>query len=298
MGLRDPWSGRICRVECLVVARWLVWALAAVLWPALAFSQTADEAPQRVVSVNVCTDQLAMLVAGEDQLVSVSALSQDSSSSAMADEAAQYPANYGRAEEIHLLEPDLVIAGRFSATQMVSMLRRLDIPVEVFEPATSIADVRANIRRMGEVLGRTDQAEALVEAFDGRLAMLSEPPIDPPTAALYFPNGYTRGEDTLVGDIVKAAGFANLASDFEIQAGAHLPLEQLVLAGPELVITGSRHRGNSRSEAILQHPALDEAAQFGTHRGLTNRDWICGTPQVLAAIDRIGTLRGRLIGTR
>ena len=281
-----------------MVRQWLACALAAVLSPGLVLAETGDPPPERVVSVNVCTDQLAMLLAGDDQLASVSALSQDPSSSAMAETAAQYPANYGRAEEIHLLEPDLVIAGRFSATQTVSMLRRLDIPVEVFEPATSIAEVRANIRRMGEVLGRTDEAEAVVAAFDGRLAMLSDPPIDPPTAALYFPNGYTRGEDTLVGDIVKAAGFANLASDFEIRAGAHLPLEQLVLAGPELVITGSRHRGNSRSEAILRHPALDEAAQFGTHRGLTNRDWICGTPRVLAAIDRIGSLRGRLIGNR
>jgi iron complex transport system substrate-binding protein len=281
-----------------MVRRWFVWVLAAVLSPALVFAETGGEAPQRVVSVNVCTDQLAMLVAGQDQLVSVSALSQDPSSSAMADEAAQYPANYGRAEEIHLLEPDLVIAGRFSATQTVSMLRRLDIPVEVFEPATSIADVRENIRRMGEVLGRRDAAEALVAAFDGQLGMLAEPPIDPPTAALYFPNGYTRGEDTLVGDIVKVAGFANLASEFDIRAGAHLPLEQLVLAGPELVITGSRHRGKSRSEAILQHPVLEAAAEFGMHRGLTNRDWICGTPRVLAAIDRIGSLRGQLIGTR
>ena len=259
-------------------------------------AKTAD--PQRVVSMNLCTDQLAMLVAGEGQLASVSALSQDPVSSAMAESAQAYPVNHGRAEEIHLLEPDLVIAGRFSAGATIAMLERLGIPVAVFEPATSLDDVRANLLRMGELLGRTERAQALVAAFDQRLAMLSGVPLDPPRAALYFPNGYTRGADTLVGDIIRTAGFDNIAAGLGITSGGHLPLEQLVLAEPELVITGSRNRGYSRSQAIMQHPVVDAAARFGSHRGLLNRDWVCGTPRVLSAVERIGTLRGELIGIR
>jgi iron complex transport system substrate-binding protein len=115
---------------------------------------------------------------------------------------------------------------------------------------------------------------------------------------LYFPNGYTRGEGTLIGDIVKAAGFDNVASDYGVNAGGHLPLEQLVMAAPELVITGSRHDGYSRSETIMRHPVLAQAARSGTHRGLINREWVCGTPKVLAAIERISTLRGQLIGAQ
>ncbi|MEX0386935.1 ABC transporter substrate-binding protein [Spiribacter onubensis] len=248
--------------------------------------------------MNLCTDQLAMLVAGEGQLASVSALSRDPISSAIADQAQAYPVNHGRAEEIHLLDPDLVIAGRFSAGATVAMLKRLGIPVAVFEPATSLDDVRRNLLRMGELLGRTERARELVEAFDRRVAMLSGEPLDPPEAALYFPNGYTRGEDTLVGDIVRAAGFNNIASGLGVAGGGHLPLEQLVVAEPELVITGSRNRGYSRSQAIMQHPVLDEVARFGARRGLVNREWVCGTPRVLAAIERIGALRGELVGSR
>ena len=280
-----------------MVGRWLSAILVGLLASSLA-SAEAVERPQRVVSMNLCTDQLAMLVAGEDQLASVSALSHDPMSSAMAGKAQRYPVNHGRAEEIHLLDPDLVIAGRFSAGATIAMLKRLNIPVAVFEPATSLDDVRRNLLRMGEVLGRTERAEALVEAFDQRLALLSGMPLEPPRAALYFPNGYTRGEDTLVGDIVRAAGFDNIAAGFGIAAGGHLPLEQLVVAEPELVITGSRNRGYSRSQAIMQHPVLDEVAPLGTHRGLVNREWVCGTPGVLAAVERIGALRGDLVGSQ
>ena len=258
----------------------------------------AEDPPQRVVSMNLCTDQLAMLVAGPDQLISVSALSQDPANSAMADRARQYPVNHGRAEEIHVLNPDQVIAGRFSATTTVSMLRRLDIPVAVFEPATSLDDVRDNLRRMGEVLGRSEQAEALVRRFDRRLEAIhaARPSADGADVALFFPNGYTRGEETLIGDIVETAGFDNVAGDLGVARGAVLPLERLVMAGPDRVITASRGPGYSRSEAIMRHPILDDIAPFGVHCELGNADWVCGTPHVLDAVERMASLLQRPAG--
>ena len=242
--------------------------------------------------MNLCTDQLAMLVAGPDQLISVSALAQDPANSAMADEAQQYPANHGRAEEIHLLQPDQVIAGRFGAGSTVAMLRRLGIPVAVFEPATSLDDIRDNLRRMGEVLGRPDRADTLVRAFDRRLAALRATRRDAPRTdvALYFPNGYTRGDGTLIGAIVEAVGFDNIAGDLGIERGGHLPLEQLILASPERVITGARGPGHSRAEAVMRHPVLDKIAPAGVHRGLGNADWVCGIPQVLNAVERMAAL--------
>ena len=71
---------------------------ACALWvaAALAAAPAHADAPRRVVSMNLCTDQLAMLVAGEGQLLSVSPLSADPRGSAMADVAAGYPLNHGR----------------------------------------------------------------------------------------------------------------------------------------------------------------------------------------------------------
>ena len=56
------------------------------------------EAPGRVVSINLCTDQLAMMLAAPGQLVSVTYLAQDPRASVMTAEARAYPVNQiGRA---------------------------------------------------------------------------------------------------------------------------------------------------------------------------------------------------------
>ena len=67
-----------------------------------------DGAPGRVVSLNVCTDQLALLLGAPGQLVSVSRLAHDPRSSAMAREAASFPANHAHAEEIALLDISVI----------------------------------------------------------------------------------------------------------------------------------------------------------------------------------------------
>src|SRR6056297_3507789 len=83
----------------------------------------ADPAPRRVVSINLCTDQLAMMLAAPGQLISVSDLAADPHRSAMAEAARAYPVNHGRAEEVYLLDPDLVLTGAYNARATVEMLR-------------------------------------------------------------------------------------------------------------------------------------------------------------------------------
>jgi iron complex transport system substrate-binding protein len=75
-----------------------------------------------------------MMLAAPGQLVSVSHLATDPRSSAMAAEAAAYPATHARAEEIYLMDPELVLAGACTAKATVGMLTRMGIEVEVLQP--------------------------------------------------------------------------------------------------------------------------------------------------------------------
>ena len=84
---------------------------ALVLAPALASAPALAGAPQRVVSVNLCTDQLALMLAAPGQVISVTKLAAVPRVSTMAAQAADIPANSGLAEEIYMLQPDLVVAG-------------------------------------------------------------------------------------------------------------------------------------------------------------------------------------------
>ncbi|WOI58374.1 ABC transporter substrate-binding protein [Palleronia sp. LCG004] len=244
--------------------------------------------PRRVVSINVCTDQLAMMLAGKDQLVSVSFIASDPRMSAMTDEAAAYPENHGRAEEIYLLAPDLVLAGIFSRTATVEMLRRLGIPVETFEDAESLSDIPGLIRQMGRALGREAEAQAIVAEFERDLATLrAEPEGLAPRAALYAPNGYAAGKTGLSGEILAAAGFDNAAGE----TGGRMPLEQLAMADPDLVLTSETYPGASRAEEILDHPVLDAFNTEGRTGRIRGAERVCGTPHVLRAIADLAALR-------
>lgn len=267
--------------------------MAAVLAGLVLFCGAGAAAPARVVSANVCTDQLAMLLAAPGQLVSVSHLARDPMASAMAEAARGLPVNRGGAEEIFLMRPDLVLAGSEAAQTGVAMLRRLGVRVELFAPERSLEDVRASIARMGAVLGRERAAARMLAGFDARLAALRADTGGPrPRAALYHANGYAPGEGSLAGAMLRAAGFANIAAERGIAGGGHLPLEVLVMAGPDLVVTGPRFPGASRGEALLEHPAL-----AGLRRAeLADARWVCGTPMLLDALDELVALRRRIGG--
>ncbi len=267
-------SDRICR--------WLAAAVIAAAGYAVASSVGA--APQRVVSMNLCTDQIAMLLAAPGQLVSVSDLARDPRMSPMADRAQDYPINHGRAEEIYLMRPDLVIAGQYASGPTVAMLRRLGVRVEVLPPAEDIDAIRAEIIRMGGLLGREDKAAQVLARFDRGLT-LAESNADRGRAALYYANGYTSGRDTLAGTILTVAGYRNVADDLGITDTRSLPLEMLVMARPDRLITGAKWPGQSRGEAILDHPALARIAPDTAE--ITDRDWVCGTPFVLRAIEAL-----------
>ena len=244
-----------------------------------AVTATAGDMPQRVVSINVCTDQLAMLVAWPGQLKSVSFLARDVDSSALARQAMAYPVNHGQAEEVFLMKPDLVLAGTYSTRATVSLLRRLGFRVEEFQTESSFAEVRSNLLRMGNLLGNPERAEALVAGMDGELAALAGAGTPRLSTALYFANGYTSASGTLIADVVRHAGLDNIAEALGLTGTARLPLELLVLASPQLLASGRSHTGApALADQNFAHPAYRTLGAAAAEVALDNGLTACGGP--------------------
>lgn len=264
----------------------LLAALAAAPAPA-----RAEPPPARVVSINLCTDQLALLIADPGQIASLSHVATDPVSSAMAAEAAAYPANRGSAEQVHLLAPDLILAGAFDPPATVAMLRRLGHRVETFPLETDFDDIRAHVTRMGALLGHPERAARLVAAMDATLAV-PPPPGPRPRAALFYANAYSSGAGTLAHAILEAAGFANVAAERGVTGLARLPLETLVMAAPDLVVTGQDYATPARAQEVLRHPA---ARALGGGRAIVADNlWVCGTPLAARAVETLRAARARL----
>jgi iron complex transport system substrate-binding protein len=250
----------------------------------------AADAPGRVVSMNLCTDQLAMMLTAPGQLVSVSRIALDPVSSAMSAEAAAYPINAGIAEEVFALAPDLVLGGTYTDPFAVQMLRDLGIEVVQFPIVSQLSDIPDVVRQMGAALGRVATADILAREVEARLDTISNVTDEGvPEAAFFFANGYSLGAGTLSHDIVTKAGFANLAERLGRSGGGRLSLEELLLNRPDVLVSAQPYPAASRSEEIMAHPALD-----GIPRVASGPEWVCGTPLTLRALDQMVALRETL----
>lgn len=273
-------------------------AACALLFCAIAVEADAQSStPKRVVSVNLCTDQLALMIASPGQIISLSRLAHDPMSSAMVDKARQFPTNGSGAEEVYLLQPDLVLAGTFTSAATVNLLRNLGITVEQFAPAQSLSDVPDRLAQMGRALRQEARAEALTDAFHHRFdALTRDLPPTRPRAAITYVNSYSSGDATLAGDILKHAGFDNIAKEIGLTSVGTLALEELVLLAPDVIIQGRDYPGAARAEDNLNHPALHALPDTLVAGEISDRDWICGTPHVLNALSAMRDLRLRLEG--
>ncbi|MEL7466483.1 MAG: ABC transporter substrate-binding protein [Pseudomonadota bacterium] len=262
------------------------------------YASASTAAPERVVSVNLCTDQLAMLVAAPGQMRSVSFLAHDPRSSAMVEEASALPPNRGQAEEVFLMKPDLVVAGSFTSRATLDMLRRLGVEVVEFAPANSLDDIRASLRQMGEALGREARAAELIAAFDADLEAARAEGEARPRAALYYAKSYTLGAGTLADSVMEAAGLSNVAAELGVTGGGRLPLEALVMATPDIVVTGREMEGAARATETFSHPALAALRSEIDAAPVADRNWICGTPFITAAIRRLSAARDAVLAQR
>lgn len=261
------------------------WLIAAAL--ALTARAHADEAPRRVVSMNLCTDQLAMLTAAPGQLYSVSDLSRDERSSVMAKDAERFVENHGLAEEIFTMQPDLVLAGTFTSRASVAMLKRLGFRVEQFPPAYSFDEIRDQLRRMGRLLARESRAEDLVAELDQRLAAAnrSADRKRKPLVALHYERSYTSGAGTLASEIVTHAGAENLGERLGLSGTVRMPLETLVLAAPDLVVGTSRSvSGPALAYETFEHPALRAVIHGRKMMFIPDKYWVCGAPFTAEAV--------------
>ena len=245
--------------------------------------------PGRIVSLNMCVDELVLRLAEPQNIASVTWLSRDPKNSNVAELGARIPVNHGLAEEIIPLNPDLIIAGIYTARTAVAMLKRVGIPVLEIGVPKSLDDVRAQIREIAGRIGERERGESVVADMDRRLAALPHPPSsDRPRAVVLNPNGATVGKGTLVDEIMTRAGLTNVAAELGIDSYGQIPLEAVAANAVDvLIVSASRDGPPALATQILRHPVLAALSDRTRVVVMPGRLWNCGGPAVVEAIERL-----------
>jgi len=260
--------------------------LAALLcWPLAA----SAEGHRGVVSLNVCADQLVMMLLPRERILSVSYLAADPAASAMAGEAKGLPLNHGQAEEILPLRPDLVIAGRYSARPTVHILQKLGLTVLDLEPESRLEDFRRNLQLVARATGTMKKANAILSDFDARLERLRErAPRRTLVFADYGANGMTSGSGTLVADVAHLANMRTLGEVLGVSGMASVSLEQMIGHPPDILgIDALRPRAPALANQTFLHPAFRLVEERTISVSIPSTDWACGTPRTLDALQAL-----------
>jgi iron complex transport system substrate-binding protein len=245
------------------------------------------------MSLNVCTDQLAMTLAAPGQIISISDLASAPGLSFMYKEAAPYPKNRGLAEEVFLARPDVVVTGTYTLHNTTDLLKHLGFHVEEFAYAQTLDTIPGEIRRMGKILHREAKAEAVAKSFETGLSAVKASVCGPaPTAIAYGQNGISQGAGTLADSVMRAAGLRNLAAELGYAGMTPFPLELLIEHRPDIVILPEQlSTAPSLADLTLKDPAL--RALKGTRFGhfVPEGAWSCGGPFVLEAVKALAKVR-------
>lgn len=248
--------------------------------------------PRRIVSLNLCTDQLLGALVTRDRIAAISFLGADRTLSASARDLAGLKAIRGSAEEVLALDPDLVIAGEYTTGATVELLRRLGQHVFVVPLAVDFDGMRKTIRMIGAAVEEPAKAEEIIKGFDERLQAARSVVSSKPTAVAYQVNSLVSGPGSLLDAALEAAGYRNLARDMELGPAGRLPLEKLVTAPPDLIVLAN---GPDDFQTVLgdnlRHPALTALLKQRPSVRLPMPYWMCATPKIAEAVEILASMK-------
>lgn len=265
------------------------WTWSAVFaFAILASAPVRAEAPRRIVSMNLCTDQMALLLVGPERIASISFLGADPAESPLADLAVGLPVNHGLAEEVIAAKPDLVLAGRYTTSFAKAMVRRLGYPVVEIESPDTIAGIHTTLTELGAVLGAETRAAELLADMDRRLAAVASPAGTHGSAIVFDANGFTVGRPGLADEVMTRVGLVNKAPELGIGAYGQVPLETMLATRPDRLIYLIYRPGvPSIASAMKEHPALKRSLGARKTLSVPGRLLTCGTPMVAEAAERL-----------
>jgi iron complex transport system substrate-binding protein len=217
----------------------------------LSIMDVRAQSPQRIVSLNLCTDQLLMALVAPARIASITWLSRSEGDPELLPIARHLPVNHGSAEEVLAQRPDLVVAGRFTTGTTRALLRKVGVPLLEVDSASDWEGVRRITREVAAAVGEAARGEALLQQMDATLAQLAHQRRAPLRAIGWSGAGDdVPGRDTMFNTILETAGAINLGA----RAGAgSFDLEQVLHAAPQVLLRGAAYAGKPALRNEVAH---------------------------------------------
>jgi iron complex transport system substrate-binding protein len=193
----------------------------------------------------------------------------------------------GGAEDLLVVRPDVVVASLFDKRATREILKDKGLQVAEFGVPRSLADVKDQIHRMGEITQHPDRADAEIARLDAAVARARQEVVHKRIRVLPLSRrGWVSGSESLLSSLLTAAGLSNAAGDLGVAFGGFAPLETIVAIRPDfLVVSGADEHAEDDGSAFLLHPALQRFYPSSRRIVIPDRLTVCGGVMLAEALD-------------
>ena len=292
----------------------LFWLSLFVIAASTAGTALAEAPPQRIVSLNLCADQLLQSLADPQTIAGLSPLARDPKLSYLAKDAESLPLIAPKSEALFTAKPDLVLLAPYEHHLLRARLQQDGIAVFMLPAWTTLAEGETQIRALAKRLGQDARGDMLINQIRQALHNSHQKIIDTRRSALEIERRlYTPGRTSLIAALLQEWNVPNLAEGLGLEQGGFVALEKLVLLKPDRLIISN---GNEEAEkkdadkksqanknydeknydeknyddmglALLRHPALSH--ETITTISLPARLTLCGGPATPALIEALSS---------
>lgn len=239
----------------------------------------AEAAPARVASLNLCTDELLLLLAAPEQIVSVTHLVQSEAESPLCRQARRYRRNDGSLLSVAALKPDLVLTMGGGARDKVGIAQKLGMKTLDLPYPQSLKDIEHNVVQVAAALGRREAGKHILSRI---AALRSGAPRRLYDTIWLGGGGRSVAADGLAADWMQLAGLRQRRL-----RGDRVTLEQLLAGPPSILLTSDYRSGQySGEQRWLTHPLVRRA---GRSRSVVTdgRRWTCMGPLMVSEVVRL-----------
>ena len=243
----------------------LVLGLAALALPGFAASTpVADDAPQRIVSLDLCMDWMLAHHAAPERVASLSPMHR------------RYPVHWitqpwphhdSSLEQLVKLQPDLVLAGEYSALLLRERLRTLGYRVEVIPLPSTLDEVETYERQLLTLIGGDPEQATAAPAP-------ASPTANAKRLLLLDANAIGTGRGTFEHQILEQAGWRNYVEDAGL---VQLDLEMIVGNPPDAILYAAPEH-QALANRFAEHPVLRRAIPDDAWLSTDYWRWQCPGP--------------------
>ncbi|MCI0416039.1 ABC transporter substrate-binding protein [bacterium] len=220
---------------------------------------TIPHKPQRIISLTPSNDEILCELVDEKRIAGLSKYSQFKEASYAFETASRINVFVERnAEQIISLQPDLVIAARYTKMNLQALLGQTKVPVLITTTFENFSDIEGNIRFIGRSVGEEARADQVIQRMRKKLKetrgrLNSE---NRGLRVLYLASGnFTAGTNTTIHEILSAAGLKNAATEAGVTGHVKIAAEQITQMDPDCILIASGYERDRGFRNMLENDA-------------------------------------------